>query len=237
MKETIEAIKPDKNGTIENKKTGELKERGRQRLRNIFDTEKNGDDRIARILIELGPFLGQLIDDDPDVLERLYEAGKIENPDEFIETLLPVIEPLIRLRVERPEEYEKIARELFVRKSNFTPLNQLLSYGRDENALHIHVAPNESVGLKEKLELLREGLNKLAIVVDEDPAITEVTAASWIVAKHPRILESLGFTIIGEVDGEMKKRQFGGETRPVAEAHISRQVLLDRYLQTAESNL
>jgi hypothetical protein len=65
----------------------------------------------------------------------------------------------------------------------------------------------------------------------DDPSIKGLTASSWIVAKNPGILELLGFTILGPIDEEMKKKHFSEETRPIDHAIISRDELLKKYYE------
>lgn len=205
-------------------------DRARSGLKSIFDSAANSDERLKLIKEKLGAFLDKMSEINPGISGEIESACLIDDADKFTEAMMPVIEQFVRFRIEQPEEYERMAREIFVRVSNFTPLNQLLSYGRHENTLHIHIAPNENVGIKDKLHFLREGLNKLAQVVEADQEITEVTGTSWIIAKHPKLLESLGFTVLGEIDDEKRQKHFSGETRPVAEAYISREDLLEKYL-------
>ena len=112
-------------------------------------------------------------------------------------------------------------------KEKFIEANELISYGKEDNIIHIHVVP------KEKIENIfisfREGMEKISKIVREDEEIEKVTATSWIVAEHPRALERVGFTIDGEIGDEMRKAHFSNEKRPIWGAHISREELLKKY--------
>ena len=114
----------------------------------------------------------------------------------------------------------------------FTAINELLSYGKDEDLIHIHVVPDQKV--ENFMTSFRSGMERLAEMIDADKSIKEVTATSWIVAKHPKILERAGFVVDGEIEEVMRKAHFAGEKRTVWKAHISRKDLLKKYLNKNE---
>jgi hypothetical protein len=88
------------------------------------------------------------------------------------------------------------------------------------------------MSIGEKLRLMRDGLRELARRLEQDASmkdVSQITATSWIVAAHPRILEGLGFTVDGPIDEEKRQRDFADETRPISKAHITREDFLKRY--------
>ena len=78
--------------------------------------------------------------------------------------------------------------------------------------------------------MTREGLEELAKTVKENQAVKRVEAISWIVADHPKILEKLGFTVVGEIDEEMRRKYYADDNRPIGRATVSREDFLRRYL-------
>ena len=197
-------------------------------MKTLYGQTENAQERTAMVKEKLGAFSDKLLELNPRAFDDIEKACLAEDGDRFAEAMMPILEPLIHLKIENLVEFERITRIDFNKK--FIPLNDVLSYGRDGNTIHLHVPPSESIGLKEKMYLLKSGLIDLAAMVKDDPTIVEITGTSWIVAKAPKLLESLGFTDRGLVSDEKRREYFGGETRPVAEAYISRQDLLDRYL-------
>jgi hypothetical protein len=148
--------------------------------------------------------------------------------------VVEVLNPLIELKFSNPKVFasalEAISRENFIKRGGFEPLNQSLSFGvgLDGKYFSIHVAPNKET--ENKLELMKDGLHKLAEKVKADGKIKRVEAVSWIVAEHPSLLKRMGFEIRGNVDEETRRKMFPHEDRAVASAFITREELLKRYL-------
>jgi hypothetical protein len=125
-------------------------------------------------------------------------------------------------------------RKAFVEKGNYVPVNKVLSYGIDGRDLHIHFAPAADLGLAEKMRLVREGFKDLAIAVQNNTDIEEVSATSWIVAKNPELLKKMGFMIDNSTETILRlsaKRIYQLRSRPLARAVMSRQEFLKKYLE------
>ena len=161
-------------------------------------------------------------------MASLDECAKIGNKNEFVEAVIEIIKPFVELALEKPE--------LFVpaegRDREFIKINELLSYGvsASGNQIHIHIVPDEAIrnGFS---RLINEGLRELAKVVKENEQIKSINGTSWIIAKQPRILEKLGFTLDGEISEEVRAKHFPGEKMEIHEAHMSREDFLDKYLE------
>lgn len=124
--------------------------------------------------------------------------------------------------------FEKI-RSSFSPKEKFISANELVSYGMEDDLIHIHVVPKEKV---ENIFIkFREGLQEIAKIVNENPNIKKVSGSSWLVAENAEALERrYGFTIDGEIDEKMRKEHFAYEKRKVWGMHIDREEFLRRYL-------
>lgn len=107
--------------------------------------------------------------------------------------------------------YEQLGQNLY-RDQGFEELNDVLSYGGSLRIIHIHMEPkaNVLVGKKPRekvnylMEQLNDGLHKLAVLLQTDPRwknVEIITAASWLVAKHPKLLESLKFKVESNLKG------------------------------------
>jgi len=209
----------------------------RSDISNIFDNSKAGENRRETLLSKVGPILvpeilGSKLSEEErkNILEELKKCGDIENREEFIEKVLIILNPLIELRRKDPGTFEKIRREAFIKGGGFIPVNEIFSYGLENDFIHIHLAPAETMGLAEKLSAIKNGLEELAKIVNDNKSIKEIVATSWIVAENPKILERLGFEIEGEIDEETKRKYFANEERAVAKASISREKFLESYL-------
>lgn len=118
-----------------------------------------------------------------------------------------------------------------LRSEEFTPINDVLSYGIDADVVHIHAEQQDSLGLVKKLHLFREGLGGLAQIIKEHPEVSTITATSWIIAENPELIKKFGFTVDGPIDQKTRDAFFPGETRPISAAHISATDFLHIYLK------
>lgn len=107
-------------------------------------------------------------------------------------------------------------------------INEILSYRVEQCDVRLHIIPEKAV--KNVLDVLADGLRKLASIIDRDECIAEVSIRSWVVAEYPRVLERFGFQIDEKNSEELSsEKKLGGE-REVWRAHISREQFLDMYL-------
>jgi hypothetical protein len=195
-------------------------------LGKFFDNYENSEGRLKAIQAKAKNFL------DKEKLQQLLdESSGISDRNEFIEKIYPLIKPVVDLRRNNPKEFEEKEREVIVNENKFIPINEILSYGLGgKDFIHIHLSPAETMNLSEKKTALEDGFKKLAQLVKDNEDIKYITATSWIVAKHPRLMESIGFTVEGEIDKETKERHFASEKRKVDKATMTREKLIKRYL-------
>ena len=179
-------------------------------------------------------------------IQKIVEVGLLTTPEathieselrdsaalseeEFVRHSTEALSPLRRLQQEHPREMEIATRKGFVRESKFLPLNELLSYGRDKDLVHIHLAPARTLSIGELMSGVRDGLRKLAALVRQENGIQRIEATSWIVAAHPKLMERLGFTVTGPISESMQQEHFSTESRPVSNALMSREDFLYKY--------
>ena len=109
--------------------------------------------------------------------------------------------------------FEKI-KSSFCGKEKFIPANEVISYGVEENLIHIHVIPEKKI--EKIISKFKDGLREVANVVNDNEKFEKITAASWLVAQHPEIMEKrYGFIIDGKISEEMRSRYFADEKREV----------------------
>lgn len=68
-------------------------------------------------------------------------------------------------------------------------------YSKDRKEIDIHISDQRDKKTGEKLRLLRDGFKKLADILKHETGVELITATSWIVKEHPRLLKLLGFTL------------------------------------------
>ncbi|MBU1673449.1 hypothetical protein KJ839_03295 [Patescibacteria group bacterium] len=203
----------------------------KNKVGTIFDELDKGDDRIDKLISNIRGLLDSDLFDGKAIEEDLKRCGSIEDRGEFIVSVEQALEPIIDMRVNNPEVFEKeVSRRAFVEGGNFIPLNEIVSYDMNrEGWAYLHLAPARTMGPREALGKIDDALKQLAIITKENESFQGIRAASWIVANNPRLLEKFGFIIDGPIEGDEKNRHFPGETRPVSLAHISRKDLIDKY--------
>ena len=188
-------------------------------------------------------------------IEKISEEDLILTLDKY-NVIEQNIEQFLRNRIEKQIEKEKTHTE-------FTPVNQMFSYGRTGNTLHMHLIPKDLRGLKNELgdeafyaffkDQLEDFLSKLQSIFLEDATIQTLFAVSPIFF-NPNITaihESLGFDKVTEIDlnneaDDMSREQketfinmfnpYGGNKRNVYYTKMTREKLLSsKYTQIPES--
>jgi hypothetical protein len=162
------------------------------------------------------------------IREKILRCEDIRSAEQFADYVMLALQPIFGIAFSVLEEIQtKVMNE----QGGFTEINRLFSYGKSGSTIHIHASFGESV--EKKISLYRDGMRRLAQIVNGDPDIEEITATSWIVARHPRMFEGWGFTI-EDVSASFRKQHFGRDTREVKRATIRRDEFLRRFLKKEE---
>jgi hypothetical protein len=164
----------------------------------------------------------------------LEDANFSENADAYADALVSTLQPIIGLAATYPKEFAEMRRRVFRAgaEDKWTHVNDLLSYGIDEDELHLHLSPAENVDPASIFALFSEGLGSLAKVVENNDEVKKITATSWIVATpagEQLLKRKFGFTVAGLIDEQTRQEHFQNEVRPVAHAYILREDFLKRY--------
>ena len=147
---------------------------------------------------------------------------------------MAALDPILVFRREHRHEFEQLTRKVVMepaRQDGMTPLNEVMYYGGRDNYVHIHLAQAKDVGVSKLRALVLDGLQKLAEQIKGNEQVQDIEATSWIVAKNPKLMEKLGFTVEGEVDEEFRRQHFSGDERKISRATIKREEFLKRYLK------
>lgn len=212
--------------------------KAREEIEKIFDSKENGKQRVAALLELLDNFLkSDLVESGlrDKIIKDLGRCSGVENKEDFIEQAFLACKPAVDVAIKNPEGLESLRRERFVETGGFIKVNELVSYGKGGDIIHIHFAPAEYLleksGFVALKELAEQGLRRLAEIVEKDKDIKRIEATSWLVAKYPRIIKSFGFEIDGPISDEIREKYFSqNEERNIGASHIKREDFLEKYL-------
>lgn len=233
-------LKSPEEETLE--RTKKLQENARAVLGKIFDEEPDTARRLKKIASILEPTLNSpllhdvMSDEEIHVLSGSQQKEDIpETRDEFIQATEAPLQTLLKARAEYPKIFEDIFAQTSMKEAGFTPLNERISYHRENGSVFLRLA--EARQVKDRLiNLFHDGFKKLAPVVASDPSIIRIAIVSWINATNTygSMLEHFGFTDEGEISDEERKKFFPHEHRPIKSASMGRDVFLSRYLNPQE---
>ncbi|MCL5010921.1 MAG: hypothetical protein M1127_01785 [Patescibacteria group bacterium] len=231
----MEKIKSSVGKAPEQTKTPDIEKDYQNAIKELKDIYKS-DSRLTDFLSRVLMFVRAGVLEDADVSKVtgfLCEDKTKKRLSEFLEKASPLAKKIVDFVWSNPAGFEKIERDIFNRDGAFTPVNEVLSYGVDEEKsfLHLHVPPCKTV--QNKVSLLKEGLAEIAEVVQDNENIERITGTSWIVAQNPNLLRRLGFTIGGKEKTykRLLRSSFLGNEKPVGSAFMERNDFLARYLK------
>jgi hypothetical protein len=94
----------------------------------------------------------------------------------------------------------------------------------EDDKLALHVQSARTLSTVEKVRALKESFGELATQLqtkEELVNVKEITATSWIVAKNPRLMKRLGFTVDDLTSEEARPNDIDNPDKEVGRAHIS----------------
>lgn len=214
------------------KKKKTIRERARDKLLQMSKKIRDPHRRSEEILKIFDPVFYKISQKNVlpcEIIEemrlRIDRCAGIKDVNQFVDRVMSELEPVFSLSKETIEEVQT---DVMIEQGGFVPLNRLMSYGTTGSEIHIHASFGESV--EGKLALYRDGMRKLAAIVNGDPNIQEITATSWIVAEYPNIFTRWGFDV-KNISLKERKQLFGDDHRKVQRATISREEFLTKFLK------
>jgi hypothetical protein len=189
----------------------------------LFKSYATGKERV-KFMKESVEELAKIYDIKDTMSAELDLCANIQDKREFIERVFNITKPLIDLIFEKPELLEMDLSEESEEKDKYERIliNELLVCDIEKNIIEIHIRPKEK--LNDTLVKFKEGLEKVAEIINSHEEIELVKVQSWIIARHPRIAEKFGFVL-----GEEVKLETGEVVR---NGHMSREDFLKRYLNS-----
>lgn len=173
-------------------------------LNNQLSKENRDEKKIDQQLLKLRNTLVENLDiinvDDESIINteftkfwRDFDQNKFEELSFFINKITKnSIEKEKILRQEKLADMKKIGcqslNDLMI--YNFSPIGS-----EKKDSIMVHILPNKTTSTNKKLVLLRDGLRKLATIVEKNPSIKIIEGESWIIRDRPEILKTMGFKI------------------------------------------
>ena len=225
---------PIENST--NERVAILRKQLAGRLGELFDNQQDFNARVDDFASQLDLFQKGGLDLDKDEIVRsIRESVNIKDRSVFIAHLLKVLDSFIVLRVTQAKLFEKLERESILSLEKNIKLSEVLyaTLEEDGREAHVHLLPATELikaeGYGVFVDEVKKGMAKLAEMVESNSSIERIQAISWIGAITPKLLERLGFRIIGEISEEERAKYFIGEDRPVVKASMTREELFAKY--------
>lgn len=230
---TARSQESDQEG-LKNHHESDLYKRARAQFGRFFDEFSDPNERINAIIKRIEPFF-QHIDkkilseeNANNIRNALLACENISDKQQFLDEIMAALRPAIEIREAHADKFEYAQARAMNESGGFTEINRLLSYGKHKHMIHIHAPAGETVD--NKISLYREGMRKLAEIVDNDPEIKEITATSYLVASHLGLFTRAGFTV-EDISDEFRQEHFVGEKREIKIAKIDREEFLRRFLK------
>lgn len=215
----------------------DLYKRARSQFSAFFDEFDNPQERMSAILKRIEPFFQhidkKILPDEKasEIKLALQACENVLDKQQFLSEIMTTLKPALDIREAHADKFEEAQARAMNELGGFVEINRLLSYGKSGPIIHIHAPAGETVG--NKITLYREGLRKLAKIINEDPEIKKVTATSPLVAAHPGLFTRAGFKV-DDVTDEFRQQHFAGEKREIKIAEIDREEFLRRFLKKEE---
>ena len=198
----------------------------RQHLEKAYREYKEPNQVIEGLIPLLGTFF-EHIDRNifpqekmDEILSSLEGCRRISGKKEFLDKVMQALQPFIFTRATYPKEFEAALSKASNKKQGYIELNRLVTYEKKDNIIVLHHSIAKTIG--PKLRLYYDAMKQLAKIIEADPGIQQVEAASWIVREAPDLFAKNEFEIkdLDEKDNE---------GRPISVAFISREKFLGRF--------
>jgi len=222
------------SNSIETGPESELYKRIRVQFGHIFDEFSEPEERIGAIKKVIEEFFRNF---DKEILSEkkaeetinnLQACGDIPEKELFLDAVMKALGPVLKIRESHADKFEEAQARAMNESGGFVEINRLLSYEKIGSEIQLHAPAGRTVG--NKLGLYREGMRKLAEIVEKDPEVEKITAMSHLVAKHPGLFTAVGFGVY-EISDEIRQKHFIHEDREIKVAEIDREKFLKRFLK------
>lgn len=164
-------------------------------------------------------------------VSKAVSVAREEDRETFVDEVLSALEPVVEMKVERPEEYDRLQKSKVVHDRNYEPLTEQLTYEIDSDGwVRLHVPEQTQRDPIALITGFRRGFKKAAAYLETHPEVPGVVGSSPLVA-HPsveRVLKQRGFDI-EPMDETARRKHFPKETGPVKVMRMERGEFIRRF--------
>lgn len=193
----------------------------------FFDSTKTPGERKEKLIGRFRFLFDAGLLDEKIYISKIEEACNCEDKDIFVAKIVELVKPYYILR--RGDTGGVIRRDR-LRQQGREEVNDILEYEicDDGKTIRIHVWPEKEPGIRKLKELIATGFRDLAKVISRNEKVAKIEGFSWIIYKHPKLIEGMGF--------KLGKQQPFGDDQSGQWAEISREDFLKRYLSENDIN-
>lgn len=176
------------------------------RLWDMYFNYHSNEERKNGVLDEFDSIIQNLPEESlseatiEDMRRQLLDACEANTPQQFTMIARAALTPFFEFWAENRRIVEQAQRKSLDTRRGFTELNALFSYelkgdseGSNKQCLVLHIPT--SYTLENKRAHLKDAMQKLKVVLEENPNIARVEGTSHLVTKNHRLFERLGFRI------------------------------------------
>jgi hypothetical protein len=214
-------------------------------LEGIYAENKNSIERVDKIISELELFFKYISknilseNEQEKIKDTLQTFRSVEERSVFINGVYECLERILEIQRKYPREYEEASSRGSNEKNNYLELNRLVSYEKAGDTVQLHHSYAKTIGPKR--QLYNDAMQKLAIIIKNDPQIQRIEATSWIVAKMPTLFTQKGFIVENVITSSAISslgNSFGGKKdleEGVATASMGREKFLEVFGDTKDN--
>mgnify|MGYP005834038705 CR=1 FL=1 len=178
-KKTAQALEAHTAEIRRTSQESDLHKRIKDQFSAIFDEFNDLKERMVAILKRIEPFFQHI---DKKILpnEKISEiklalqaCEDTSDKQQFLSEIMIALKPALDIREAHADKFEEVQARTMNESEGFIEINRLLSYGKSGPTIHIHAPASKIVG--NKITLYREGLKKLAEIINDDPTIKKVS--------------------------------------------------------------
>lgn len=125
--------------------------------------------------------------------DSLHGCIAIGDKNQFVNEILQILKPIFDIASTHPFEFEEAGATANNEAEGFIGLNRLVAYEKIGGTIKIHHSMAKTVG--PKLRIYYDAMRKLAKIIENDPEIQTIEAASWIVNEAPSLFTKKGFVV------------------------------------------
>lgn len=190
--------------------------------------------KIYKLQESVSRYLSGLKIDQTEYDNKFNQIVNNFNVNTAVKELWDLVKEITNVLRERLPEAEVVEREEWKNMFRIKEVNKLVGYNDPEESmshlLNIHILPNRTTPIREKLTLFKEGFRGLAQIVNSDKDIKKIVGDSWIALEKPELVKEMGFKVEHDLKDEFKRIFIDKNDKSSETISMSREEFLGKYL-------